>query len=246
MAYSVQIAHFEGPLDLLLQLVEKQELEISEISLAAVTDQFVEYMKSKPVLPEEMADFLVVASKLIYLKSKLMLPGFEDDEMEDGPDLESQLRQYQMFVTAARKIDERWKMGVKSFSRKQVVVRKREVKFSPSPSINSEVLMEAMQRVISRIEPIIKLPKAAIHKAVHIQERISDLVGRVRSHAKFTFKSFVKGATHKVDAIVSFLALLELIKQRFISVEQQAMFDDIHISGHPDAGDRDPLAESFI
>ena len=246
MAYSVQIAHFEGPLDLLLQLVEKQELEISEISLAAVTDQFVEYMKSKPVLPEEMADFLVVASKLIYLKSKLMLPGFEDEEMEEGPDLESQLRQYQMFVAAARKIDDRWKMGVKSYSRKQVLVRKKEIKFSPPANVNQETLMEAMKRVIARIEPIIKLPKVSVHKAVHIQERISDLVGRVRSHAKFTFKSFVKGATHKVEAIVSFLALLELIKQRFVLVEQQAMFDDIHISGHPEAGNKDPMAESFL
>jgi len=246
VAYSVSIEHFEGPLDLLLQLVEKNELEISKLSLATVADQFVQYMKSQPVPPEEMADFLVVASKLVYMKSQLLLPGFTDQEMEEGPDLEAQLRQYQMFVAASHSIDKMWNSGLTSFGRPMVVTRRREVKFVPPTNATTEVLHELMQRVIARIEPILRLPKAAVKRAVSIHERIRDLFTRIREHAQLSFRDFVGRTKHKEDAIVSFLALLELIKQRFVLVSQGDLFHDIDISVNPEAPDNDPLAESFV
>ncbi len=246
MAYTVNIEHFEGPLDLLLQLVEKNELEIAKVSLATVADQFVQYMKSAPVPPEEMADFLVVASKLVYLKSQLLLPGFTDQEMEEGPDLEAQLRQYQMFVAAARKIDKMWAAGQQSFGRTLVVTRRREVKFTPPTDVNVETLHEVMKRVIARIEPILRLPKAGIKRAISIHERIRDLFDRIRSHAQISFHAFVGKPKHKEEAIVSFLALLELIKQRFVLVSQGDLFHDIDISINPEAPNQDPLSESFI
>jgi segregation and condensation protein A len=246
VGYTVNIEHFEGPLDLLLQLVEKDELEISKLSLASVAEQFIKYMQSKTVLPEEMADFLVVASKLVYYKSKLLLPGFSDQEMEEGPDLESQLRQYQMFVTAAKEIDQIWKSGNQSFSRSQTVVRRiREVKFAPPENASLDIMSEIMKRIIARIEPIVRLPKVAIRKAISLHERIKDLFSRIHAHASISFKTYIKDIKHREDAIVSFLALLELVKQRFVMVEQIDLFNDISISAHPEAPERDPLVESF-
>ena len=245
MAYTVQVEHFEGPLDLLLQLVEKNELEVSKISLAGVTDQFVLYMQSKVVPPEELADFLVVASKLIYLKSKLLLPDFQDQEMEEGPDLESQLRLYQMFVTAARGIDKQWKLGDLSFSRSDQPMRKREVSFVPPENVGVNELGEAMKRVIARLEPIIHLPQVAVRRALSIHDRIRELFSKIRKHAKGSFREFIKGARHKEDAVVTFLALLELIKQKFVMVEQNQLFQDINISLHPEAPEQDPLVQSF-
>ncbi|HPN14728.1 MAG TPA: segregation/condensation protein A [bacterium] len=246
MAYTVQIEHFEGPLDLLLQLVERDELAISKISLAKVADQFVHHMQSDHVPAEEMADFLLVASKLVYIKSQLLLPDFKDEQMEEGPDLEAQLRQYQMFVNASRELDAAWKTGAKSFERGTVITRQREIKFVPPVNANLEVMREMMKKVIARLEPIIKMPKAAIKRAVSIHERIDDLFKRIKTHAKMSFRHFLKDATHKEDAIVSFLALLELIKQRFVVVNQGDLFHDIDIKISPDAPERDPLAESFV
>lgn len=246
MAYKVNIEHFEGPLDLLLQLVEQNELEVSKISLATVADQFVQYMQASSVPPEELADFLVIASKLVYLKSQLLLPDFRDQEMEEGPDLEAQLRQYQMFVAAARQIDSIWKSGQRSFVRNLSVARRREVKFVPPTNVDAQVLLDAMKRVIARLEPIVHLPKVAIRRVISLHERIRDLFSKIKDHAKLTFKAFLKSTHHKEDAVVSFLALLELIKQRFVMVDQKDLFNDIDISLHPEAPERDPLAESFV
>ncbi|MDF1496623.1 MAG: ScpA family protein [Patescibacteria group bacterium] len=243
MAYLVQVEHFEGPLDLLLQLVEKNELEISDISLAGVTDQFVKYMEAQTVPPEETADFLVVASKLVYLKSKLLMPDFEDEEMEEGMDLEAQLRQYQMFVAAAKELDQMWSSGNVLYHRRIITQRKRDISFVPPKGVDITLMLEVMNRVILRIEPIVRLPKAAVERAVSIHEKIRDLYGRIGKHAKVKFSQFIKGAKHKQEAIVGFLALLELIKQKFIIVNQGAIFEDIDISANPEAPNRDPLAE---
>lgn len=241
----MNVEHFEGPLDLLLQLVEQNELEITKISLATVAAQFVQYMQSRAVPPEELADFLVIASKLVYLKSQLLLPDFKDQEMEEGPDLEAQLRQYQMFVAAARQIDVIWKTGQCVYTHGLTPMRRREIKFIPPTGVDAQIISDVMKRVIARIEPIIRLPKAAVKRAISLHERIRDLFGKIREHAQMSFRTFLKGAKHKEEAVVSFLALLELIRQRFVMVDQKDLFNDIDISLHPEAPEGDPLAEAF-
>jgi len=242
----VNIEHFEGPLDLLLQLVENDELEISKLSLASVADQFIKYMQASDVPPEEMADFLVIACKLVYIKSQQLLPDFSDQEMEEGPDLEAQLRQYQMFVATARQIDAIWKSGRCAYAHGLAPTRRREVKFIPPTNADARTMLDIMQGVIARLEPIVNLPKAAVQRVVSLHDRIRDLFARIHQHAKLTFRTFLKGTKHKEEAVVSFLALLELIKQRFVTVDQKDLFHDIAISLNPDAPDRDPLAESSI
>jgi len=243
-----RIQQFEGPLDLLLKLVESQELDISKVSLATVADQFVRYVEESKQIPlEEMADFLVVAAKLIYLKSKLLLPSLIDQEMEEGPDLETQLRRYRMFVEASKQLDEMWRSGLRSFTRERRTVRRTEPVFTPPQGLTPETMAELLRRVISRLEPLRKLPEAAVERVINIQEKISNLLTRIRTQAQMTFHEFVGGKTAtKPEVVVSFLALLELVKQRFVRVSQGEMFEDISIHANPDAPQHDPLAHSFV
>lgn len=247
MPVTFRIEHFEGPLDLLLQLVESQELDISSVSLAKVADQFVQYVEESKKIPlEEMADFLVVAAKLIYMKSKLLLPSLIDQELEEGPDLESQLRRYRMFVEASKEIDAMWKSGLRSFPRERRAMKQREPKFVAPQGVTTETMVELMRRVIARLEPLRRMPEAAIERVISIQDKIGSLLKRIREHAQTTFHEFVGGKASKPEVVVSFLALLELVKQRFVRVAQGEMFEDISIEANPDAPAKDPLAHSFV
>jgi segregation and condensation protein A len=236
-----QVAKFEGPLDLLLQLVEQEELDLTEVSLATVADQFVAYVREGQgkIPPEELADFLVIAAKLVYLKSKLLLPSFAAEELDEGPDLATQLRLYQQFVAASRTLNALWESDRVSFPRERRPVRALTPTFSPPPALTNDVLRELMQAVVSRLAPLKNLPQAAMQRVVTIQDKIASLADRLRKHASFRFSSFMEHAKDKGEMVVSFLALLELVKQRVVKVEQVDLFEDIDIAAH----DLDRLAD---
>jgi len=247
VALAFKIEQFEGPLDLLLQLVEQEKLDISQISLAKVADQFVVHMQASPAIPlEEMADFLVVAAKLVYLKSKLLMPDLMDQELEEGPDLETQLRTYRMFVKVSHQVDAMWRSKLRSYTRTKRVFRQQEVKFAPPPEVTRESLNEIMQRIVLRLTPLLKLPKAALERIVTVQDKIKQLFGHIKEKAKLTFSSFVGRGATKTEAVASFLALLELVKQRFVLVSQPSLFEDIDIAAHPELPNDDPFVESSV
>lgn len=247
MPVTFHTGQFEGPLDLLLQLVEQEKLDISNIALATVAEQFLAHVHGNKDIPlEELADFLLVAAKLVYLKSKLLLPSLYDQEMEEGPDLETQLRQYRDFVRISKEVDKMWKSGRVAFRRADRPVKVTQPVFAPSSSITVDVLVELMRRVVMRLEPITKLPQAALERVVSVQEKIGLLFSRIRSTAKMTFKEFMGGNVSKPEAVASFLALLELVKQRFIRVAQVSLFEEIDIEKHPEAPETSPFAESYI
>lgn len=238
MSITFRIERFEGPLDLLLQLVEQKEFEISQISLAEVAEQFVEHVHQNPQIPpEELADFLMVAAKLIYLKSKQLLPSLYDEELEEGVDLETQLREYQRFMAAAKQLDNRWKTDQRAYTRlgAERGGLKRAAGFIAPIGVTSDLLRYVMCGIIARLEPFLRLPQVSVERTVTIQEKIQDLFRRIKKHARITFTSFVAGAQNKTERVVSFLALLELIKQKFVQVEQGKLFQEIAINAHPDA-----------
>jgi len=241
MSVTFRIDRFEGPLDLLLQLILQEELDISKVSLSKVADQYVAHVKSAKgkIPPEELADFLVIAARLVFMKSRLIMPSLADEELDDGPDIASQLRLYRMFMDAATKIDRQWNDGHVSFGRERRPVRTLEASFSPPPGITVEGMRETMQRIIARLTPIVRLPQAAVKRVVRIQDKIAELAKRLRSKSKFHFSHFVKGAADKQERVVSFLALLELMKQRVVKAEQEDLFEDIEIAAH----DLDRLAD---
>lgn len=246
MAVSVRVAHFDGPLDLLLQLVEREELDITRISLAAVAEQFVAHVRDNPQIPpQELADYLLIAAKLVYVKSKFLMPSLQDEELEEGPDLETQLREYRRFVHASRLFDAMWRNGRVMWSRHEPVRLRREG-FVPPVGLSVAALHDAMRRIIARLVPDEELPKARVRRIVTIRQKINDLLARIRAHARVTFREFCKGFADRGEAVVSFLAMLELAKQRHITAEQDGLFAEIVMAAHPDAPSESPVADSYL
>lgn len=231
MAYEVRIEHFEGPMDLLLQLVESAKMEITNISLVELTEPFVAHVRANHGLipPEELADFLIVAAKLVYLKSKALLPDLTDEGLDEGPDLETQLRMYKAFAEAAVKIGAMAKLGRSSYGRTHRPFKQTEVIFTPPAEVTPSVLRELYSAVVRRLEPLVSLPKAALERAITIEDKIAQLRERVGKMMQSSFHRFLRESHDRHEMVVSFLALLELIKQRIIFVEQDAHFSDIRI-----------------
>jgi segregation and condensation protein A len=236
MAYSVSIEHFEGPLDLLLQLIESEKMEITGISLLQVTEPFVKHVRENhgKIAPEDLADFLVVAAKLVYLKSKALLPHLYDPLLEEGPDLETQLRLYKTFVEASSKIALLEKLGKSSYARTYRVPKQEGPIFTPPQGITGALLQELYRQAIRRIEPLIALPKASMERAITIEAKIEQLRLRVGKLIQSSFHRFLSESQDRHEMVVSFLALLELIKQRIVNVEQENHFSDIRLTiNHP-------------
>ena len=228
--HQINLEQFQGPLDLLLQLIEKNKLQISEISLGKVTDQYIDYINSSDNLAaEEVADFLLIASKLIYLKSKNLLPDFVMEE-DDGIDLEKQLKIYRQYYEAS-------KMMNKIFvdKKRHSYVRSTPFKldlsgeFVPPKNLSIAGMIRAFENVLSRIERVVNLPKVVMARAMSIREKISHIQDILRSGGKTTFKNLLKDKSNRTEIVVSFLAMLELVKQQEIVVIQESMFGDLYI-----------------
>lgn len=234
MKYSVKIEHFEGPLDLLLKLVESEKLDITEVSLIKVTEPFIAHVREKQgsIPPEELADFLTVAAKLVYIKSKALLPTLFDEELEEGIDLESQLRLYKQFMEASEKISSMYESSTSMFGKKKRLKLSDDVTFSPPEGVSTSTLEELYRGIVKRLEPLIEMPKRALQKAVSIEDKIEHLKHKVTSRMKVSFHSFLAKSENKQEAVVSFLALLELIKQRIVRYEQNELFQDIIIQSN--------------
>lgn len=228
MPVSVKLEKFEGPLGLLLQLIEEEELSVSEISLSKIADQFIEYLNEVAAKdPEELADFLVVAAKLLFLKSRELLPGLAVPE-EEGPSLELQLKMYKIFFEAARNLEAVAKKKRHLFFRDRLMVTLAP-RFSPPPLLDSEKLRASFVGVLDRITPVIKYPEERMKKTVSIQEKINRIKSMIENEATVRFNEILKESKTRTEVVVNFLALLELVRSRLVSAEQDSQFGDILI-----------------
>ncbi|MEW5902248.1 MAG: segregation/condensation protein A [Acidobacteriota bacterium] len=226
MPLQFKIEKFEGPLDLLLQMVEQEHLEITEVSLASVTDQYIEYLEHYPVSKEELADFLVVAARLLLIKSRVLLPqvSFADEE---GFSLEDQLKMYKQFAEAAKRLEAQIKLRRFTFLREKPPIQPGV--FYPPKNLTAARLAEVFHEIIRAIEPVTRLAQAAVERVVSIKEKISELLALLE-RGRASFRAFVRSAKDRTELVVSFLALLELVKQRRAGVEQEELFQDIVIT----------------
>ncbi len=225
----ITVEKFAGPLDLLLQLIETEELDITQVALAQVTEQYLRTLEgATSVGPEELADFLVVAAKLLLIKSRVLLPQLQVGDETEATDLERQLKMYKAYLDASRAVSKIIHKRRFTFGRGKPAVM-IEQKFSPPPSLTSAALHVTFLSVLQELEPVISLPKAVIERTVSIAEKIEHIRVLILDQALVSFKQIVQQAGSKTDVIVSFLALLELVKQRGIMVKQTALFDDIAI-----------------
>ena len=230
--HKISLEQFEGPLDLLLQLIEKQKLQITEISLAKITDQYLDYIdQSENIANEEVADFLVIASKLIYLKSKYLLPNLELETDVEAETLEKQLKIYRQYYEASKKIDALWSLNRQTYFRQNPYKLEKPEGFQPPLNATLEILQEAFAIALSKIKRVVDLPKVLITKAVSIGEKILHIKDLIKKGAKLKFSELLQDKKNKMETIVSFLAMLELVKQREIEVSQDSLFGEVDILG---------------
>lgn len=237
-----KIDKFEGPLDLLLKIVEREEMDITEISLAKITDQYVNYIfKLDQINPEATADFLVLAAKLLLIKSKALLPYlFQDDDEEDVVELESQLKIYKEFLEATKRINkilERKKfMFAREFSKKNILLNNSNIAlaggniFSPPKKLKISDLRSIYKDLLTRIKPAEnKLKEDIVEYKISIEDKIISIQNILINKIKINFNKVLHDPKSKTDIIVSFLALLELIKQKNIAVKQNSLFNEMII-----------------
>lgn len=226
--YQIRIEKFEGPLDLLLRLIEQDELDITQVSLAKVTDQYIEHLEKLPEMPpEELADFLVVAAKLLLIKSRTLLPLLQWEEEGEEGDLERRLRMYREYVEAAKKVEGLIAMKRFTFVREKPPVS--ELGFAPPKDAGPDKLAELFREVLDRLEPVVRTPEAVIERTVSIHEKIAHIKDVLAKHGKLSFHEVLERAESRNEIVVSFLALLELIKQKHLDAEQEGTFEEIRL-----------------
>lgn len=230
---------FSGPLGLLLQLIEGEELDITEINLAKIADQYVLHLRSiENTDADEMADFLVIAAKLLFIKSKALLPYLytAEDEAEID-DLEKQLKMYKEFIAASTKIKEI--ILQENFLYLPPLLKNRRSQFnlpvfSAPKKINSDILHAAFLNILENLKKDIpeKLEERILEPKINIEEKISLIRELLFNKIKVNFSKILRAAETKTEVIVSFLAVLELAKQHELVFDQAELFSEIHISNN--------------
>lgn len=229
MIYQINLEQFSGPLDLLLSLIEEQKLDISQVALAKVTDQYLAYLDERKGLPaQDLADFLTVATKLLVIKSKILLPQLADDEEDSAEQFEAQLRMYKEYLEAAKKIEGILAQNNYAFTRERLPVDFRP-KFSPPAKLAGSDLAGVMAEILRRIEYITQLPEKIMERVVSLKEMVGDIRSALLKAQKISFREVLSQAKNKSEAVLCFMALLELIKSGEAAVNQKGIFDEIEV-----------------
>lgn len=232
---------FEGPMELLLSLIEKRKLLINDIALAKVADDYIGYVEKLNEYPmRQTAHFILLASTLLLIKSKSLLPSLAltQEEQHDIEDLEERLRQYKRIKELSRHVEEMWGKAPLYMSCERA---EDTPVFSPGKGITLASLHGAIQGVLSDLPSFVKAPEAVVKQVVSMDEMIGRLSERITKTMRMSFREFSSAdKAAKVEVIVGFLALLEMVKRGLLSAEQDAAFADIHMQservGTPDYG----------
>lgn len=228
--FTIRAGSFEGPYDLLLDLIDKRKLSVSELSLAQVTDDYIAFVRGHEAFPmEDAAQFIGVAATLLLIKSKSLIPELElsSEEEEDVDDLTRRLALYEKVREARQELS-------LIFGKRMMLSageRAAEPMFAPSRDLTLENLSNALKNAILALEKAEeKLPEVRVRPLVTIEEMMDTLLNRVQRAMTLSFKEFSQGSAEKVEVIVSFLALLELVKQGAVEAAQHGSFEDIRIT----------------
>ncbi len=219
---------FEGPLETLLNLIELRKMSISEISLSEVCDAYLAYIEKLPELPlGETAQFILVASTLLLIKSRTLLPTLElsDDERESVEELERRLARYAIIRKAAKTLRKEW-------GKAPLVLAKRapphEAVFSPAETSTS-LIRDAAIRLIKSIPKPDQLAQAAVAPILALEDVIKSLHARLTTAIRTRWSDLTRNTTDRHVLIVHFLAVLELVRNGSASVAQDRLFSDITI-----------------
>jgi segregation and condensation protein A len=259
MHYELKIENFSGPIEKLLELIEQKKLEITELSLAEVTADFLNYLQQisdlqessdgnlfydydKDYLSEKrhqtlfaqnissrlIADFVVIAARLLLIKSKALLPNLEltEDEKKDIHFLEERLRFYKKFKPAIQLLKKMFEERRISFSR--YFLFGRISVFYPASNLNINVMHRAMSILYNNLAALHLETQTVQASLVSLEIKMEEILGRLRKISVFNFSHFVK-ESNRAEIVVLFLAVLHLLHNQLITVEQKTDFSDIII-----------------
>jgi segregation and condensation protein A len=245
--YSISTPVYEGPLDLLLQLIERAELDITKLALAQVTDQYLAHLHAIPERsPEDVSAFLVIASRLIQIKSETLLPRppiREQGEEDPGEVLARQLRVYKRFKEIANILAAREAGDLRTYPR-MAPLPKAETSLDIS-GLTAEDLMFAALSVFSQTDTRTELGAVVSMPRVTIREKIGLIARYLRKHERGSFSELLEGKIFRLDIVVTFLALLELVKRRLIQAYQVEIFGEIEFESNATWDENDSFELEF-
>jgi segregation and condensation protein A len=234
LPYQVRIENFEGPLDLLLHLIKKNEINIYDIPVAMIAQQYLHYLEAMEELNLNVAgDFLVMAATLLQIKSKMLLPVDETaDDDEEGPDpreeLVRRLLEYKAFKEAARQLDDQEKVWREVFWREQAPLVEEVEEDLPLENVSLFDLVDALKEVLER-NPSSRLIEI-VPDNLTVRERMNLILETLEGKDSVSFAALFEGSSHRMVVVVTFLALLELMKLRVARVFQAETFGPILVS----------------
>lgn len=232
--YQVRLEMFEGPLDLLLHLIKKNEINIYDIPIALIASQYMQYLDAVRSLNLSVAgEFLVMAATLLKIKSRMLLPteDLAQDE-EDGPDpreeLVRQLLEYKRFKEAARQLDDRERLWRDVFGKEPAPVTGEPAPPMSLESLTLFDLVDALQGVIARLpqESVLEI----VPEHLTVRDRMNVILEKLEGQESVAFLALFEGERHKAVVIVTFLALLELVRIRVLRVFQTETFGSILVT----------------
>jgi segregation and condensation protein A len=235
--YRVDLPVFQGPLDLLLSLIERDELDITRVSLAQVADQYLAFLKQvKEDRPDLLVDFLVIAAKLVLIKSQALLPRpatiAPEGEQDVGDELVEQLRRYKQFKAAASKLGERHQQGLRTFVRLAP-----PPKVEPQPDLSGVTLADlltAVQEAMNVLPPAASVDQMISQTRITIKGQMDLIRQQIREHRHVVFQEMLRAARGRIEIAITLLAILELMKRQEINVRQDRLFGIITIEqAHP-------------
>ncbi|HOE35030.1 MAG: segregation/condensation protein A [Chloroflexi bacterium] len=241
--YEIETELYTGPLDLLLDLIQKAELDITKLALAQVTDQFLAYIEAHhDAEPDNISEFLVIASKLVQIKSEALLPrppAREEDEEDPGELLAYQLQLYKKVKDAAHWLGQRIDSNLRGYLHVPRAFEVRSQIDLTGIEINDLILaLESLLKETSPAEPegLISIPRLTLKR------KLEEIISRLRMRPSSSFQELLGSERTRLNMIVVFLAILELTKQDLVITEQPDIFADIRITareGALEAGDRE-------
>jgi segregation and condensation protein A len=233
MGYTFRLEGFEGPLDLLLHLIQKNELDILNIPIALITEQYLEYIQLMKVLNLDIAgEYLLMASTLLHIKSKMLLPkspeGEEEEEEDPRAELVRRLLEYQKYKHAAGELEKRPMLDRDVFIR-LIPSESEDMSEEERIEVNLFDLIEAFRQVLERVKSVTVHEVALEH--LSIEDKIEEILSILeRENRSLAFhRLFPEGASRRV-IVITLLAILELVKMKRIRIFQMALFEPIRIS----------------
>lgn len=232
--FNIRQESYEGPIEVLLELIEKRKFFVNDISLASVTDDFISYIQNKGMQAEHVSSFLSVAATLLLIKARSLLPNLEltNEESQSITELERRVALFAIISEASKWLTNKYGKKI-SF---EGVPRNNAVVFAPDPSLKVENLASLIEGAIVRVPPPKpKTPEARVFKTISISEVLDTLHERIQKALSVNFNDIVVHSpeeddkSKKVYVIVSFLGMLELVRRGFIEAEQESNFENIRL-----------------